>query len=141
MWPERSSGPSLSAMEKIFLTKRLYIDQFLLLKNCNYLDNRNYWKVLFQTLNVHHQQILFFKFLFFLFSFLLPPPLRSFTSYVYRFIYPKILLSRLFHVLAYPTILYTGIIMCFDQITCLFINMYEFSAVHIDYVKAPSPKE
>ena len=42
------------------------------------------------------------------------PLIRSLTSYVYRSIYPQNLLSRLFHVFAYPAILHICIIMCFD---------------------------
>ena len=45
----RSSRPNAMVLKNV-LTKRLYIEQFLLLKNCNYLDYNNYWKVLFQNL-------------------------------------------------------------------------------------------
>ena len=44
----RSSRPNAMVLKNV-LTKRLYIEQFLPLRNCNYLDYNNYWKVLFQN--------------------------------------------------------------------------------------------
>ena len=73
--------------------------------------------------------VLYFFFSYLLIIFFLTPTLQFLTSYVYRPINPQ-------YCFAYPTIFNTCIIMSFHQIfspyyTCLFIYMYEFSAVYI----------
>ena len=53
------SRPNTMVLKNV-LTKRLNIEQCLLLKNCNYLDSNNYWKMLFQILESSLFSLLFF---------------------------------------------------------------------------------
>ena len=68
------------------------------------------------------------------------------SLYIYISIYPQNALSRLFHAIAYPTILYISIIMCYDQI--FFHTLHVYSSIcmnsllkYIEYVNVQIKKK
>ena len=53
---------------EICLSMRLHIEQFLLLKSCNYIEYNNYWKVLYQNMDISSPTMLFLMIFFCPFS-------------------------------------------------------------------------
>ena len=118
----RSSRPRAMVLKDVW-TIRLYIEQFLLLKNATNLTTTIIWRFCFKTCNVHHQQILFFNFiLFFLFSFLLSPSDLSLLMYIDLYI-PKMYFHDYFmflHIQKYYNVFWLS----FFSILYMFIHQY-----------------